>query len=178
MHRAHTPGSRLSSSHWTNPVITRLQSLLQAQRKPETRGSKSLGECLRTWGANAGKQASDHQSTRLTETPSLPFPGWCQNFLTPAVFPGTQPAPAGLSPSSSLLHTCSLGPGPGKRVIRHMRGTDKTPPEPHRSYPALPSQLFELVGSRQQKEPHPPTPRATVSPAPKGALPSQCHHSL
>lgn len=53
-----------------------------------------------------------------------------------------------------------------------MRGTDKTPPEPHRSYPALPSQLFELVGSRQQKEPHPPTPQATVSPAPKGALPS------
>lgn len=136
-----------------------------------TRGSKSLWECQRTWGANAGKQASEHQSTRLMETPSLPFPGWCQNFLTPAVFPGTQPAPAGLFPSSSLPHTCSLGPGPGERVIRHMRGTDKTPPEPHRSYPALPSQLFELVGSRQQKEPHPPTPQATVSPAPKGALP-------
>lgn len=53
--------------------------------------------------ANAGKQDSEHQSTCLTETAFLPFPGLCQNFLTllsflvrsqpQLAFPLSQPAP-------------------------------------------------------------------------------------
>lgn len=115
---------------------------------------------------STNSQASERQT-------SFPFLG-CATTSVPAVFPGTEPAPAGLSPLPA-----SSTPAPwGQALVRGLsdmcQGQIRHPPHctPH----ALSSPAFSAAWTCrkicQQKEPHPPRQQATLSLALKGSLPS------
>lgn len=86
----------------------------------------------------------------------------------------------GASPSWPFPSTpAPRGPGPGKRLIRHVSGTDKahTPCTPHvLSSPAFPA-AWTCRKACWQKEPHPPRQPGHPVSSPRG-LPSQQTHSL
>lgn len=107
---------------------------------------------------------------------SLPSLSWvAPELCDPAVFPGTEPAPAGLS----SLPAGSTPAPPGQALVRGLSDMcwgqiRHTPPVPHMSYPALPSQLLGLVGRlASRRNPTHLGNRPPLSLALKGSLPSK-----